>query len=190
MNTVLSSPRLNRYLPWFAAAVLAAGTVAVLLTFFRDSSSPATEPAQHQQAQIIREPKRAPVDPKAQKVAHDFIVTAVARKNLDKAWAITHPELRSGMTLKEWETGNIPVTPITNMNKFDTSRIAFRVKESFTNEVLLEVLLLPKAGAKGVAPQSFFIGLKANGAGKNRHWLVNYWMTSYTPPVRSGGEKG
>ena len=45
----------------------------------------------------------------------------------------------------------------------------FKVDESYADEALLEVALLPKDGAK-VKPQIFFIGLKKAGKGKGPWW--------------------
>ena len=38
-----------------------------------------------------------------------FIKTAVARKQLAFAYTLVDPDLKGTMTLKQWETGNIPV---------------------------------------------------------------------------------
>ena len=179
---VLGTRRFEKWLPWIGAAVLAAGTAAVLVRFGdRADSTPAA--SENTPAAVPQQRAAAsPVDPAAKKVAAEFIQTAVARRHLEKAWGITHPELKSGMTLAEWKTGALPVTPVTNLKDYEL--ISYRVKESFGNEVLLEVLMVPKASAKGVDPQTFDIGLKAVGKGSDKHWLVNYWMTGYKPPVR------
>lgn len=188
MNTVLSARRIEKWLPWIGAAVLAAGTAAVLVRFGdRSESTPAASENAPAATQRPQQAAASPVDPAAKKVAAQFIQTAVARRELVKAWSITHPELKAGMTLAEWKTGSLPVAPVTNLNAYEL--ISYRVKESFPNEILLEVLMVPKASAKGVTPQNFDIGLKAVGKGKAKHWLVSYWMTGYRPPVRPGGEK-
>ena len=188
MSTVLSARRFEKWLPWIGAAVLAAGTAAVLIRFGdRSESTPAA--SENTPAAVPRRTAAAPVDPAAKKVAAEFIQTAVARRDLVKAWRITHPELKRGITLAERKTGAIPVSPVTNLKDFDL--ISYRVKESVGNAIMLEVLMSPKATAKGVVPQSFDIGLRAVGKGKARHWLVNYWMTSWRPPVRPApGTKG
>ncbi len=161
---------------------MAAGTAAVLVRFGDQSSSTPAASENTPAATPAPQVAAAPVDPAAKKVAAQFIQTAVARRHLAQAWKITHPELKVGMTLAEWKTGALPVIPVTNLSAYDL--ISYRVKESFPNEMLLEVLMVPKASAKGVDPQTFEIGLKAVGKGKAKHWLVNYWNTAYKPPVR------
>ena len=181
VQSIFSSRRAEKWLPWLGALVLAAGTAAVLIKFgTADDTSTA---GSRGNVVLPEQPKRAPVDPEAQNVAGQFIQTAVGRRNLDRAWKITHPELKAGMTLREWRTGQIPVIPV-EIQKYDPKLIAYRVRWSFENEVLLEVLLVPKDGVKNVTPQTFYIGLKADEKGADKHWLVNYWMTSYKPPVR------
>jgi hypothetical protein len=32
-------------------------------------------------------------------------------------------------------------------------------------------------------PVAFQLGLVARGKGAGRHWLVNYWMPRWTPPI-------
>ena len=44
-------------------------------------------------------------------MAQEFILTAVARKNLRRAYDLSGPQIRQGQSLKEWMTGNIAVVP-------------------------------------------------------------------------------
>ena len=55
--------------------------------------------------------KGGKLEPEARKVAVRFLQTAVGRTELDEAWALATPELRSGVTLKEWRTGSLPIPP-------------------------------------------------------------------------------
>ena len=122
-----------------------------------------------------------PVAPEARQAAGEFILAAAGREDLAKAWTLTHPELRAqcGCTYKEWLTGNIPVQfyPTGNLDG-----ATFGVDESTARRVVLEVLLSPKEGEE-VAPQAFFIGLKAVGKGAKLKWLVDYWAPIVGIPV-------
>ena len=186
----MDAPRLStfaRVLPWIGALVLAAGTAAFLLAFFRDPDAPsqapqpaanvrnATPPANNTKAG----PKTAKVDPAARRVAGKFILTAVARKNLAASWPIIHPDLKRGYTLAEWKKGEIPIVPYP-LEGLEQAR--FTVDESYEDQVLLQVALIPKPGVK-VDAAVFFIGLKASGKGANKRWLVDYWMPRWSPPV-------
>ena len=87
--------------------------------------------------------KGGKLEPEARKVAVRFLQTAVGRTELDAAWALATPELRSGVTLKEWRTGSLPIPPFPVQ---DLETTGFDVLESSKNKVLLQVLLVPKPG--------------------------------------------
>ena len=123
----------------------------------------------------------APVAPEARRAAGEFILTAAGREDLEKAWELTHPELKAqcGCTYEEWLTGDIPVQyyPTTNLDG-----ATFGVDESTARRVVLEILLTPKEG-EDIDPQAFFIGLKAVGNGQQLEWLVDYWAPIVSLPV-------
>src|SRR6476469_5496378 len=104
--------------------------------------------------------------------------TAVARKNLPKAYSLVTEQIRQGQSLKSWNTGNIAVIPYpVDAIKYAPMKIDF----SYPNEAQIQVALLPKAGAK-VRSQLFLMDLvKRNGK-----WLVNSWVPRSTPPVPNG----
>jgi hypothetical protein len=89
------------------------------------------------------------------------------RERLSDSYDITHPTLRQGFSRKEWMTGNIPVV---NYPAKAIETEAFKTSISKPDEALLQVALMPKAGA-GVKPQVFYIGLKR----VHGKWLVDYW---------------
>ena len=165
---------ITRWLPWVAAFVLLAGVVAFGVTYFTgDDSKPVSQEQQQgaqngggdENAQAAR--KSVPFSPDARKVAAEFLQTAVPRENLRRSWDIVHPEMKQGYTLNDWMTGTIPV------QFYPTQALdlaTFKIDESYEDEAVIEVALLPKKGAD-VKPQIFFVGLKKH-KGK---WLVNYF---------------
>jgi hypothetical protein len=177
ISAALNSPKLIRFLPWIAGTILAAGIVVFLLVFFRNTSDVA--PADKSAGPKVNQtsPRTVPVNKSARKLAVTFIRTAVARKNPTLAYKISGPAITQGATLAEWTRDwndpnvGIAVIPYP-IDKVKGS--PFRVDYSYRNEALLEVALLPKAGAK-IKPQIFYIGLRKFGKGKNSRWLVNYW---------------
>jgi hypothetical protein len=187
MAAFLRSPWASRLLFWAGGLTLIAGMIVFLVAVFgrgnAEEATPFRETPQQAQQQLQREAQpdftRARVDPKARVVAGKFILTAVARENLAESWKLVHPSLRQGLTLAQWKTGNIPVAPYP-VHSLEQAR--FKVDESYPNQVLLEVALIPKKGAK-IRPQVFDIGLRAVGKGARRHWLVDYWMPVWSPPV-------
>ena len=82
------------------------------------------------------------------------------------------------MTRREWLTGNIPVVYYP-AKAIETT--TFKVDESYPDEAILEVALLPKKTVK-VEPQIFYIGLKRLG-GKDGPWRVNYWVPRGKPEL-------
>ncbi len=174
-----------------------AGIVAFSVAYFGSSDEPAREvaPAAAPSKVVINTPPAengpsVPVAREARVAAGEFILSAVTRENLPKAWRITDPQSevrRCGIrpcTYKEWLTGNIAVVPYPAGS---IDKASFAVDESFRNRVLLQVALLPKDGSK-VRGQIFYIGLRAVGQGTSRRWLVTEWFPRVVIPVPNAGE--
>lgn len=180
----MSARSLSRALPWLAGLVLVAGLVAfgTVYLFGDDDAVEVAEPVETTQPEPVvpTTPQNVALDPAARIVAGKFITTAVARKNLAASYAITHPELKAGFTLEEWKTGDIPVQyyPADAIDK-----ATFKIDESYADQAVLEVALLPKESAS-IKPQIFYIGLK-KVSGK---WLVYYWAprSAITVPATPG----
>jgi hypothetical protein len=174
--------RLSRLFPWFAGLVLVAGIVAVVIVFaFRDSSSKtenATPVTPAQQAAPAPTPKQVPVPRAAKLVAGQFILTAVQRKHLDKAWKLAGPDIRGGLTYKQWLTGNIPVVPW--LGTIGTAPLS--VDYSYKNEIALTIVIAPKQGTKG-HPDTFKMVLQPMGKGAKKHWVVQEWVPYEPPPI-------
>jgi hypothetical protein len=154
----------QRWAPWVAVAVLVAGVVAFAVTKLTDSTPAAALPH-----------RTAPLAAGERKIAIEFIDTAVARKNLARAWDISAPELKQDLTLDEWETGTIPVVP------YPVGQAVARLKlvNSFTDTAEFEVSFLPRAGSKAKAA-SFQLGLR----NIDQRWLVSSWLptAAIVPP--------
>jgi hypothetical protein len=174
---------------WVASAVLVIGIGVFLGVFLsRGTGQPAasdvpavtsppasdTNPIQNG---TVSAPKVKP-SPAALGVARKFLVTAVARKNLNEAYNIVGPNLKGGYSRKEWTTGGNPVIyfPARNLNKPD-----FTVKSSTKNDLWLEVGLVRAAGSK-VSNVVKSLGFQLEVQRIRGKWLVNYFMTDYRPP--------
>jgi hypothetical protein len=177
------SRRNQRYALWGGLAILAIGVAFATFKFFGNTGHSQETPLSNQAAQVFTPKKQVKIDSAARQVAGRWILTNVARKNLATGYELTHPELRQGMTLKQWLTGNIPVTP------YPADRLeaaTFKVTESYEDEVYLEVALLPKAGVD-IKPQIFHIGLKRMG-GAHGKWRVSYWLPYGKPELPTNRE--
>src|SRR5262249_16018034 len=116
----------------------------------------------------------------ARLAAGRFVIDAVQRKNLAEAWKLSSPELRAGMTHKEWMTGDIPVIPFPDQ----IVSAPLKVDMSTKNRALLEVALVSKH-PKRVPGGVFWMEMRAIGAGEDRHWVVTSWVPRYSPPIPS-----
>ena len=116
-------------------------------------------------------------------VASRFIDTAVARKNVDRAWGLVTPTLRAGYTRKQWDTANLPGIP-----PFPVAEARWRLQFSDEKGIGFTMALFPTRTSHQ-QPQVFMIGLHKVGAGKQRHWLVDNWQAAPTTAsqVVSGG---
>jgi hypothetical protein len=177
------SRRNQRIVLWGGLAVLAVGVAVATFVFFGNTGTTFSDTRSNVPADIFQPKPTAKVDAAARRVAGEWILTSVARKNLAEGYNLTHPELRQGMTQQQWLTGNIPVQP------YPADRLeaaTFRVTESYPDEVYLEVALLPKAGVR-IKPQIFQIGLKRVG-GVDGPWRVSYWLPRGRPELPTNRE--
>ncbi len=179
-------PLWRKALPWAAGV---AGFVAffVLLAVVFGGKDPAPQHFSNQPAVDMTKPEKTiKVPAEAREVAKKFIVTAVARKDLTQAYRLVGPQIKQGMSLKEWQTGNIAVIPF----PMDDLYLApFKVDYAHPNDILMEVALLAKPKT-GVKSQIFFINLKRFGKGENARWLVDNWVPRGSAEVPDGTFRG
>lgn len=183
MRKILTNAWVARAFSAVAAALLVIGLVAYVQS--RPDPSPATNTTTYGRDYElpVTTDKHTVADlPKGvRRVAGEFILAAVGRENLAKAWKLTHPDLRvqCGCSYKHWLTGDIPVQYYPP-NDIETA--SFDVDELTPKEIFLKVLLVPKKGSK-VKPQVFDMGLKPTGTGKKQAWAVSYWAAHVSIPV-------
>jgi hypothetical protein len=174
-----ASARRRRTAFWVGLAVLVAGVAVATIAFFGDTGTKVAETKSDKPAQLYAPRKQVPLDRAARRAAGRFLLTAVPRKNLAESYELTHPDLRQGLSKKEWLTGNIPVQyyPADNLEV-----ATFKVDESYVDEAVIEVALLPKKG-ETIKPQIFYVGLKKVGKGAAATWKVNYFAPRSPPAI-------
>ena len=160
------------------ALLLLAGVVVYFQSRSSTDSGPAaapakTAPAPAQKPSAVKSGGK--LEPAARLAAIDFIRTALAREDLARAWTLASPDLRSAVTKKQWLNGELPFPPFPVRNLETTG---FRVVGTSPNEVLLEVLLVPKLNS-GYVPTRYEVTLERTGA--KAPWKVSYFLP-YAPP--------
>jgi len=173
---------MSRLFPWFSALILVAGVVAFTIVHFgTNTAKPLTSSgAPSGPVQAVVPEKRVPVPKAAKVVAGKFILTAVQRKHLDRAWPIVTSSIRQGLTHKQWMTGNIAVVPW--LGRIGVTPL--KVDYSHAREVEFTVAILPAKGEK-MNSDYFVIVLKKVGNGKNARWLVDQWIPRDAYPIRA-----
>ncbi len=177
----LNSPRNQRRLFVLSAAVFVIGLGTFLaIVVFHGTGNRFTDTFSNQPAKLADPDPKAPLQKSEIALARKFIKTAVARQDLAAAYKLVHPDLKGTLTLKQWETGNIPVISYHAQN---ADNAHFIVDYSNQRSALLEVDLVAKRGTEARPHLLFFLGLKRAGDKKNGRWLVSYWEPHWRPPI-------
>jgi hypothetical protein len=203
MNVVqssLSSPRTSRIIFWLGAALVVAAVVVFIVKKSSDGGSSSAAPAAKgsgsilsadqfqkemgkRQTDIQTSKKWATVPASAKLAVRRFIVDGAGERNLARAWQYTHPELRGGLTYKQWIHGNqLPFTPFEQMNL--KIPMSITLTEWNKHDLFAEVGIA-SSDKVGRGAYVFNVGATKVGTGAHARWLVNYWMPLYTPPVRA-----
>jgi len=189
IQTALNSPRFNRLILWLGVVVLAAGALTLVVTLVGGSDNKSTNPSPGfhptlpakqiplTNASGVRVRTYEQLDPQVHSAIRTFIATIVARKNIGSSWSVVAPSLKQGYTRSQWATGqSLPVVPYPGV---DTKHINFYLDYASTKQILIEVGLSGIKGKTTSRPTTFQLELVPVG----RHWLVDYWMPRWTPPV-------
>jgi hypothetical protein len=148
----------------------ATGAILLLLMIFVSAcggsrSSPSTKP------------RSVPLPNTALQTARRFIWTGVARKDLAASYELADPQLRQGLTLRQWESGKIQVAAYP-VRRLKERKIDF----SYRHEAQVEFILFPRSGTKSRL-LLFWMGLRTRGSGRNERWTVTHWAPFGTAHV-------
>jgi hypothetical protein len=185
LQGILTSPKVNRWLPWAAGGILLVGLIVFLAVKYSNTAKTTETPISNQPAQTAAAPgKHVPLSANARAVASLFIQKAVTREDAALAYRLSGPDIRQGSTLaswtRDWNDPNVGVA----IQPFPASKNAkMLVDYSTTNEAQLEFMLTrrPSAAAQGWKKQQLFIMVLDKIGGR---WRVNYWAPREPPPVR------
>lgn len=192
IQTALSSQRFNRLLLIAGVVVLAAGALALVVAVAGGSDKTSSKPSpgykNHFLAKTVplknangtRVKTFEELDPQVRSAVRTFLATAVARKHLDQAWNVIAPSFKAGYTRKQWRTAqDLPIIPYP-IDRVDS--VNYFLDYASTKEIMMEVGVAAPARFK-MRPTTFQLGLIPVGTGAGRHWVVDYWMPRWTPPL-------
>lgn len=190
MLRIFESPRWRRRIVICSCLIAPIVPLVLLGIYFSDPGDPgdANGPLVSGGSSYVQ-PTPSRFTPAEQRQVHTvlkgFISTAVVRHNVAKAWNLSGPSLKEGVSRKEWNHGDIPVVPYPAANR-GLGEWSY-VEYSFTDSVGLEVFLFPKPGSGWSAMTADVEVVK----GKDNHWRVNYWMPKkfHGPPAVAAGAK-
>ena len=185
LQGILTSPKVNRWLPWAAGATLVVGLIVFLSVKYWNTAKSTEAPISNQPAQTASAPgKHVPLSAGARSVASLFIQKAVTREDATLAYRLSGPDIRQGETLAQWTRDwNNPNVGVAIAPFPATKSAKMLVDFSTTNDVQLEFLLTrrPSAAAQGWKKQQLFLmGVHKYGG----RWLVDYWAPKQPPPIK------
>jgi hypothetical protein len=195
VQSALSSARINRLIFWLGVVVLAAGIVAVAFAFAGGSDKTSVNPEKgfHPRLPTKAQPLKNShdvvvrnfwqLDPEIRHTIREFIATAVSRKRLGDSWVVVAPELKRGYTRNQW--AHAKALPIVPYPVADLDQVQYYLDYASTREILVDVGVSAKPGLH-IRSMTFQLALIPTGKGDARHWVVNYWMPRWTPPVPEG----
>jgi len=167
----LHSYRWRRRLAWIgglAVVLVGVAIAAVLLPGSPKNEESAPSGNTPAQTVAIQKPTRVTA---AERRAVDrtlgaFVRAAVTRDNPAAAWDLVTEDMKGGVTRKEWNSGQLPVAPFPAKVP---KRLSWNVASSYADDLTLDLLLQPRAGAKGGAI-AFSVEMQRPKGSKR--WLV------------------
>ena len=196
MRDFLSSPRRRRRLGWTLGSLLVVGGLAAVALAFWNTGETLDSPLEADTAPVETTPVAAlrvtpAVRTDVSETVQEFARTAVLRRDLADAWRLASPRMREGLTLAEWQTGDIPVQPYP-AKAFQSAD--WRLRYAYEHTVGIDVMVQPKPRS-GAPVMVYSAELTEAGKGVDRRFLVDYWITQTTlgaaaAPERPAGRGG
>jgi hypothetical protein len=174
---LLSSPRKRRRLLVLALVVVAAAVAATLIVYEGNTAPSIATPMTKGKPQLpAPQPKNVKFtrseSAEVLPIAQQFVLEAVGRENMHRAWDIAAPALKVDTSRADWDKGeNTIVTP------YPVDHARWALDYSYRNKVGLQVAVYPKRKAH-IGAMVFYIELtRAHREGHSK-WLVDQWLPS------------
>jgi hypothetical protein len=188
MKGILSSYRWRRRLAWIGAAIaLAVGIVVAVFALPKDSGrhynlEPTGTEAAQTVANVVKQVRLTAAERRAvNRTLVAFVRSGVTRKDAAAAWDLVTPAMRSGVSRKQWNGGELPVLPYPATIPDNPT---WNVLTSYPGDVTVDLLLQPRRGSKR-GPIAFAVELKR----ARERWLVDSMIPEQAfAPTPSGGK--
>jgi hypothetical protein len=185
---ILSSYRWRRRFAWMGAFIaLVIGAVVGVLALPKDNGKRYNlEPTGTEAAQTVQNVVKQVRLTRAERRAVNstlvaFVRSGVTRDDPEAAWELATPAMRSAVSRKEWNSGELPVLPFPAKIEDNPT---WNVLTSYPGDVTIDLLLQPRRGVNRGAI-AFAVELKkARG-----RWLVDSMIPEQGfAPAPSGGK--
>lgn len=164
-------------LPIVALAAAALAGLLVYNAFYGSNGLPNAKNGWGVTYTVPKDPATVKLDASVKPMVLRFIHTAVARKNLNIAYDMAGPEIRQGMTRKQFSAGAIAVVPFEINSK---TKITLKVINSYATSAKIQAFLVTPGSADNKnSPHTFYADLIKSGG----RWYVNTWVPRWTPPI-------
>jgi hypothetical protein len=188
MRGILSSYRWRRRLAWIGAGIaLAVGIVVAVFALPKDSGrhynlEPTGTEAAQTVANVVKQVRLTAAERRAvNRTLVAFVRSGVTRKDSAAAWDLVTPAMRSGVSRKQWNGGELPVLPFPATIADNPT---WNVLTSYPGDVTIDLLLQPRHGSNR-GPIAFAVELKRARA----RWLVDSMIPEQGfAPTPSGGK--
>jgi len=170
---VFATRRSRRRLTIVAVMVVVAVPLGYLAVHYSSPGSPRNANGPYVSDAFYREPKHVPFTADKRRavsaVLAKFISGAVSKHDLAGTWDLAGPDLRQGVSKKDWLDGQIPIVPFSasKRGQGDWSVVNY----SYRNKVGLELLMFPEHKNGQLATVETDVV-----RGHDGRWRVNYWM--------------
>ena len=162
---------MRRRLAWIGGSVAIVALVLAAAVLWPSTPTDPPQQFSEEEAYVYHEPERVELTrvdrAKALATAANFVTYAVAHRKVERAYDLTAPVLKGGLSRVEWRTQDIPVVP------FPVEEARWKIEYSYSDALGLQVMLFPTAASK-LRPSMFAMELTPTGNGKNK-WLVSSW---------------
>jgi hypothetical protein len=165
-------------LGWIALGACALLLLVGVVVYFQSKADTGLPPTHSSTPAVKSGPAVKPggkLDPAARNVAVEFVRGGLGRIDLARTWVMATPDLRSGVTKKQWLRGELPFAPFPVRN---LGSARFDVVGTAPKKILLELFLVPELKS-GYVPTRFEMTLVRDSA--DGPWRVDYFLP-YAPP--------